>query len=91
MDERSSCEAHLHAAHVVLAHAMLAYQPDEDIERAVRVAGKWLMRFMQPGSTGLPDKTGPDACEYLAPRRQLLMHGNRFDPEAIELAQRTGR
>ncbi len=94
MADRPSCEAHLHAADVLLAHAMLALQPDDDVERAVRVAGEWLVRFMQPGSTGLPDKTGPDACEYKGPRRQLLqwalaMHGIRFDPEALERAQQT--
>lgn len=92
LSDRSACEAHQHAEDVVLAHALLAHQPDDEVERAVRGAGEWLVRFMQPGSTGLPDKTGPDACEYQAPRRQLLqwalvMHGIRFDPGALELAQ----
>ncbi len=93
---RPACDAHLHASDVVLAHALLSLQPDDDVEQAARTAGDWLIRFMQKGGTGLPDATGPDACEFEAPRRQqlqwaLAMHGVRFDPVALDLALQVRR
>ncbi len=89
---RPACDAHLHANDVILAHALLARAPEDSVEAAARAAGDWLVRFMKPGSTGLPDKAGPDACEYAQPRRKLLrwallLHGVRFDPASVNRSE----